>query len=1063
MGETVLKCAQLLVTQKLGHAISSILGPHSFTFGVSGGSNTYAMAVTAALGRPGAVVIKSDVAQAFPSLSRNRLFDQLSQHHELKAVWPLVSLMYGGHNFITFRGPDGSVHRVRGEEGGRQGDPWFSWLHDIAYRPILDDVEDQFPGVIALNYADDPCFIGPAATPAEAQALAKAYVHFQDQLRDKNRQVVRSGSQLYVPPGTASSIGQDGVANLAQLLNILPDHVSSRGIVVGGIAIGADEFVSAHAASTADGLLTKLEDIVHAKQQNSSPQLCTAQACAALIRAVVLPSFTHIIRGHDPRSIIDACRNVDDAAFSHFLSICCIRGQAGEPLEGASRARFFLPLRLSGLGMQSASQTAAAAYVGQWACGAQVIDTAINLSEDGSGDYLCRTNAAAKRLAAQANRALRLPPDDFDDFGEFGVNPSVPGQYSVAPRDLPAEERNHPGARCDLNLIPGLREAWAAVAHAHCVEGLTPFHFLTDPRRQLQKDLSVDLGRQRYDTLSDAVTEQQRAQIVESTSGLLRFAFGCFPVFPENRIADRPYLAVVRDFLFLGPRDLSDSLFVAAGTGACRRCGRDPVDTDEAAALPDCGHAYVTGKSCPKLQPHRSRLSSRLQQACTALRRAAGLLDPVDVDRDLVPDRFRRSIDMDRLNFARQPSHPGGRVYCDDSWVLPDGTIQIADVTICCSCVKPGALAGHTLDASMSKKLLKYRTAYIITDADQRHLVFSGFGQMHRDTALYIKQWARDHARSTGRPPSVTISRALERLGCTILIGLGDSLSDFALSCAPHPEHPAAHAALGRPGGPPRPPSPPGASGPRSTSAATPRPPGPHGPQRKWQAGPIPPPPQQRPSSPAVSTATINNHTLYDAGDTDVAPEGAPDAFVQSQRPPEHPAPEPGAAATADARATLAVLAAEEAVAAGAEAVVAATRPVPRPGPPVPPASPTDEAAALAAWRSSLTSPAVAPASSSGPLVSGPFATGAAIGVWLVAAGRRSSSRASSAAGPSDSPPPALPPLVPRNLSTPPPHLPPPPRHGVLSSFPGMVALPDPASPLAALFAGLDLGGGSRG
>jgi hypothetical protein len=177
---------------------------------------------------------------------------------------------------------------------------------------------------------------------------------------------------------------------------------------------------------------------------------------------VVLPSFTHIIRGHDPRSIADVCRTVDDAAFSHFLNICSIRGQEGEPLEGASRARFFLPLRLSGLGMQSASLTAAAAYVGQWACGAQVIDTAINLSEDGGDDYLCRTNAAAKRRAAQANRVPRLPPADYDDFGEFGVNPSVPGQYSVVPRDLPAEERAHPGARCDLNLIPGLREAWAS-------------------------------------------------------------------------------------------------------------------------------------------------------------------------------------------------------------------------------------------------------------------------------------------------------------------------------------------------------------------------------------------------------------------------------------------------------------------------------------------------------------------------------------------------------------------------------------------------------------------------
>ena len=611
------------------------------------------------------------------------------------------------------------------------------------------------------------------------------------------------------------------------------------------------------------------------------------------------------------------------------------------------------------------------------------------------------------------------------------------------------------------------------------MEGLTPFHFLTDPRRQLQKDLSVDLGRQRYDELSAAVTEQQRAQIVESTSGLLRFAFGCFPVFPENRIFDRPYLAVVRDFMFLGPRDLSNSLFVAAGTGSCRRCGRHPVDTDDAAILPDCGHVYVSGKSCPKLQPHRSRLSSRLQQACTALRRAAGLLDPVDVDRDYVPGRFRRSIDMDRLNFARQPTHPGGSVYCDDSWVLPSGYIQIADVTISCSCVKPRAPAGHTLDASMSKKLLKYRTAYVIQDEDQRHLVFSGFGQMHRDTALCIKEWARDHARLSGQPPSVTISRALERLGCTILIGLGDSLSDFELTCAPHPESAPADATLGRPGGPPRPPSPPGAGSPRSTGAGASRSSGSLGPERKWRAGPQPLLSPLRPPLPAASPAT---NIIYDKGDFDDDElESAPDGFVQTQqqhpqpaaRPgacapraqEERPTPEPGAAAAAAARAALAAPAAEEALAAWAEAAAAATRPELHLGSPgVSPASSAAGAAAHAARRSSLTTPADVPAQPSGSPASELFSSGAAIGIWLASVGSRSSSRASPASDPADSPPhPALPPLAPRNLPTPSPHLPPPPPRGVLPSFPGMVALPDPASPLAALFAGLALSRGPRG
>jgi hypothetical protein len=63
---------------------------------------------------------------------------------------------------------------------------------------------------------------------------------------------------------------------------------------------------------------------------------------------------------------------------------------------------------------------------------------------------------ALAALARATSPAMfpRLPPADYDDFGEFGVNPSVPGQYSVVPRDLPAEERAHPGARCDNSTRP---------------------------------------------------------------------------------------------------------------------------------------------------------------------------------------------------------------------------------------------------------------------------------------------------------------------------------------------------------------------------------------------------------------------------------------------------------------------------------------------------------------------------------------------------------------------------------------------------------------------------------
>ena len=391
----------------------------------------------------------------------------------------------------------------------------------------------------------------------------------------------------------------------------------------------------AHANNVADELLSKLELIVSAKQQGATARCHNSvQASATLIRTVVLPGFTHIIRGHNPGAILAACRRVDDAAYGHFLALCNIRGETGVPLDNHSRERFFLPLTLGGFGMMSMERSAASAYVGQWACSAMTIDLAINLSKNCEQDYLGRTNADARSEAAATGSAVPSQPeraDDFDDFGVFGPGVQLPGSYSHGLVSF-APDSSQAGATADLRLFPGLLEAWESVRHASSVANLSVFHFLTAPRGQLQKDLSVDLGRQRFDCLLEQVTPQQRAQLVESTGGLLRFALGAFPIVPPNKIANVPYIAAARELLFLGPRDPANPLFVEANPeSSCRQCGA-PVNCDESARYPDCGHAFVKKRVCKALQPQRTHLSSRLQQRITDLRRAAGLSDPLGGD-----------------------------------------------------------------------------------------------------------------------------------------------------------------------------------------------------------------------------------------------------------------------------------------------------------------------------------------------------------------------------------------------------------------------------------------------
>jgi hypothetical protein len=96
----------------------------------------------------------------------------------------------------------------------------------------------------------------------------------------------------------------------------------------------------------------------------------------------------------------------------------------------------------------------------------------------------------------------------------------------------------------------------------------------------------------------------------------------------------------------------------------------------------------------------------------------------------------------------------------------------------------------------MAEKLAIYTASHGYPDADQYHIIVTGFGQMHEHSALIIKRWARLEAERFGRPVSSTNERSLERLGCAVLKGLGDNLEAFNRRCAPFPGPPGAAGAL---------------------------------------------------------------------------------------------------------------------------------------------------------------------------------------------------------------------------------------------------------------------------
>ena len=146
MRRLVAKC----FSSALAPRAAALLSPHQLGVAIRGGAETIAHAVKQAVQEdPGRWVLQADLVNAFNSVDRGAVIEEVARHFPEALAW--VVTCYGASSFLRFGDTD-----IESKTGLHQGCPIAGLIFCLALKPVVDAIQEEVP-TLALNawYLDD--------------------------------------------------------------------------------------------------------------------------------------------------------------------------------------------------------------------------------------------------------------------------------------------------------------------------------------------------------------------------------------------------------------------------------------------------------------------------------------------------------------------------------------------------------------------------------------------------------------------------------------------------------------------------------------------------------------------------------------------------------------------------------------------------------------------------------------------------------------------------------------------------------------------------------------------
>ncbi|CAI5947841.1 unnamed protein product, partial [Closterium sp. NIES-65] len=407
IGEVLVRILSRAVCLQLRDQMARVfLASQQFGVGVMCGTEVVVRGVRRALAdHPDWVVLQLDVANAFNSFHRDRMFQALQASPEFQCLIPFIGLFYGTPSDLHYRSGTGVV-TMHSERGTRQGDPLSPFLYALTQRLALEPVLAE--GDVQLwSYADDTYVLGPPA---------RVLHHFAEIVRRLGEMGLAAQPHKCLVYQTESFLSRD-----LEAFTGLGIEVARRGLTVTGVPVGTVSFVE-------QSLPDRLERM--GRVLPWLPRLRQPQTAARLLSACVSTRPQYLSRTVPPSPAVISSFTRWDARLGETFQQLLASGTwaCREDVREAALDQIFLPIRLGGFGIRRMARIAPVSFVCSWVQCAPIL-----CSLPACGEVFRQSFASGE--PEQIDRALQtalegLPPD------VLSLLPPRPSCASASPDSL---------------------------------------------------------------------------------------------------------------------------------------------------------------------------------------------------------------------------------------------------------------------------------------------------------------------------------------------------------------------------------------------------------------------------------------------------------------------------------------------------------------------------------------------------------------------------------------------------------------------------------------------------
>ena len=346
MGEPLYKLAGQYALHLIRPEIPSLLEPIQMALS-PGGPEKAAHVIQAAIesASPHSVVVKTDFRNAFNSIHRRVILDELFRVPTLSLVWRFVHWAYKAPSRLLMMKKGRVFDQITSAEGVKQGDVLGACLFAIAVRPLYNEVREKHQSVHAIAILDDLELEGPADEVMKALAYLKP-------------QAAKRGLELV--PQKCKALWHDPTSPPPNLLELV--RRSGVSLVTGamesvGVMLGRDDgAISRWAMSSAKTHDRLFSSLLH-------PAL-PVQHSMAILRFCGIPRMNYLTRVIRPDLLKPACTYFD----RKVIETAQTKLGLPTPLSHVAFTLLTQPIRLGGFGIRRMASVSPVAF---WSSTAQ--------------------------------------------------------------------------------------------------------------------------------------------------------------------------------------------------------------------------------------------------------------------------------------------------------------------------------------------------------------------------------------------------------------------------------------------------------------------------------------------------------------------------------------------------------------------------------------------------------------------------------------------------------------------------------------------------------------------